>query len=373
MTKHIELTTEGLEAFAQEIRSLCEAARNAEARESLKRELLGKEGSLKLLFQRLREVPADQKPALAQRLNDLRAKTEEFFEAEEKARASAERAEALKAEYVDTSLPGLTPGVGMIHPITQVERRIADLLRPFGFQNIPGPEIETEYYCFDSLNIPPHHPARDMQDTFYVNAGDLWESSRELPRDERRPIAGVLHLLRTHTTSVQARTLERASTESGQGLPVRVASFGRVYRNETEDASHQAMFHQFELVWLQKGLTLSHLMGLITHILKGLYGKRRKVRFVPKFYPYTEPSIGPQIDCSICRGSGCGACGGSGWVTIAGAGMVHGNVLKEFGYDPEEISGFAFGLGTSRLACQLCGLPNLKLAYDNDLRVYRAL
>src|SRR5690606_5225597 len=145
----------------------------------------------------------------------------------------------------------------------------------------------------------------------------------------------------THTTSVQARTLAKG------GLPVKIASFGRVYRNESEDASHQAMFHQFELVWLEKGLTLSHLLGLITHILQGLYGAERKVRFVPKFYPYTEPSIGPQISCALCVGEGCPACGGAGWVTIAGAGMIHRNVLKEFGYNADEVTGFAFGLGTA--------------------------
>jgi phenylalanyl-tRNA synthetase alpha chain len=154
-------------------------------------------------------------------------------------------------------------------------------------------------------------------------------------------------------------------------LPIKVASFGRVYRNETEDASHQAMFHQFELVWVEKGLTLANLMGLITHILKELYGKKRKVRFVPKFYPYTEPSIGPQIDCAICRGTGCASCGGAGWVTIAGAGMIHRAVLKEFRFDPESVSGFAFGLGTARLAGQMFQLPRLKMLYENDLRILK--
>ncbi len=368
-----QLSAEGLEVLQKKIDESCRSAQTAADVDLLRRDLLGKEGTLKVLFQKLREVPADQKPVVAQKINELKAQVEAFFAAKDGESASKGRSDALRAQYIDTSLPGVSPGIGRIHPITQVERQIAALLKPFGFSNVPGPEVETEYYCFDSLNIPPHHPARDMQDTFYVDAGDLWGADKEAPARDSRPISGVLHLLRTHTTSVQARTLELASKEAKGGVPVRVASFGRVYRNETEDASHQAMFHQFELVWLDKGLTLSHLMALITHILKGLYGKRRKVRFVPKFYPYTEPSIGPQIDCSICHGTGCGACGGSGWVTIAGAGMVHRNVLTEFGYDPNEVSGFAFGLGTSRLACQLCGLPNLKMAYENDLRVYKAL
>jgi phenylalanyl-tRNA synthetase alpha chain len=180
-----------------------------------------------------------------------------------------------------------------------------------------------------------------MQDTFYLS-------------NDR--------ILRTQTTSVQARELQKKE------LPVKVASFGRVFRNETEDHSHQVMFHQFELVWLEEGLTLSNLMALITHVLKGLYGKRRKVRFVPKFYPYTDPSIGPQIDCALCRGEGCAPCNGAGWVTIAGAGMIHRNVLLEFGYDPEKVSGFAFGLGTSRLATQFFGVPTMRTVYDNDFR-----
>ncbi len=314
--------------------------------EAIRREWLGKEGVLKVFFQQLRDLSPEDKPKVASILNEIRKQVEEFVAGKEAELADKEQADSLKAEYIDLSLPGLTPGLGRAHPITAVERRIAELLRPFGFCSVYGPEVETEYYCFDSLNIPPHHPARDMQDTFYTATG---------------------HILRTHTTSVQARTLEKG------GLPVKVASFGRVYRNETEDASHTSMFHQFELVWLEEGLTLSHLMALITHILKGLYGKRRKVRFVPKFYPYTEPSIGPQIDCSNCGGTGCSFCGGAGWVTVAGAGMVHRNVLKEFKYDPEKVSGFAFGLGTSRLAAQFSGVPDGRMLYENDLRIYRNL
>lgn len=312
--------------------------------EMLRRDWLGKEGLLKKLFSQLRDLPAPDKPAAATVLNNLKTRLEEFLIQKEKEFGEQERSAELNREFLDLSLPGRSPGLGRAHPITAVERRIAEILKPFGFRNVLGPEIETEYYCFDSLNIPPHHPARDMQDTLYTDTG---------------------HLLRTHTTSVQARVLQQG------GLPVKVASFGRVYRNENEDASHQAMFHQFELVWLEEGLTLSHLMALITHILKGLYGKRRRVRFVPKFYPYTEPSLGPQIDCVLCKGQGCSYCGGSGWVTVAGSGMVHRNVLTEFKYDPEKVSGFAFGMGTGRLAAQFCGISDGRRLYENDLRLYR--
>lgn len=310
--------------------------------QALKVAWLGKEGTVKELFKQLRDIPQDQKPTVAAALNEFKTNLEGLFERIEKNVAEQTLLEKLRKEFLDPTLPSKTTTLGRVHPITSVERQIASILSPFGFQNVLGPEVETDYFCFDSLNIPPHHPARDLQDTFYTDTGAV---------------------LRTHTTSVQARVLKQG------GLPIKVASFGKVYRNETEDASHQAMFHQFELVWLEQGLTLANLMALITHILKSIYGKRRKVGFVPKFYPYTEPSIGAQIQCSLCHGSGCPACGGSGWVTIGGAGMIHRNVLAEFGYNPDEVSGFAFGLGTSRLAGQLYDIPKLKTLYDNDLRI----
>lgn len=316
------------------------------ALENLKREWLSKDGLLKNLFKQLRDVPADKKVEIASSLNSLKERLEAFISDKEESIAGEKLTREVSREFADPSLPSRWTGLGKIHPVTRIERRIAEILRPFGFSNILGPEVETEYYCFDALNIPPHHPARDMQDTFYTDTG---------------------HLLRTHTTSVQARALEKG------GLPVKVASFGRVFRNEAEDASHQAMFHQFELVWIEEGLTLANLMGLISHILKGLYGKRRRIRFVPKFYPYTEPSLGPQINCVLCNGKGCPACGQSGWVTVAGAGMVHRKVLLEFKYDPDKVSGFAFGLGTSRLASQLCDVPKLKMLYDNDLRILQSI
>jgi len=328
------------------------AVERPEDLEVLRRDWLGKEGLIKELFKGLRDVAPDQKPTVAALLNDLKNNVERGLEERDAAFKTAALQRRLSEQFIDLSLPDSSPGYGAIHPVTIIEERITEILRPFGFQNIMGPEIETDYYCFDSLNIPKHHPARDMQDTFYTETG---------------------HVLRTHTTSVQARILqERALFENGR-LPIKVASLGRVYRNETEDASHQAMFHQYELVWIEPGLTLAHLMGLITHILKELYGKRRKVRFVPKFYPYTEPSLGPQIDCSVCKGEGCGACGGAGWATVGGAGMVHRNVLTEFKFDPETVSGFAFGLGTSRLASQMYNFPHLRALYENDLRILKEI
>lgn len=327
------------------LRSLPAKVASEEELEEIRRAWLGSKGFLKLSFKEIGSLPQEEKIEAAKKLNLMKSQLEEYLETQKK-HVSSSVTDALKEQYLDLSLPAKTPGLGSIHPIRRVERIITDLLKPFGFSVVEGPEVETNYYCFDALNIPEHHPARDMQDTFYTTTG---------------------HVLRTHTTSVQSRELEKGK------LPVKILTRGRVYRNEAEDASHQSMFHQYDLVWVEEGLTLSHLMALITHFLRALYGHERKIRFVPKYYPYTEPSIGPQINCLFCHEKGCPACKGSGWVTIAGAGMIHENVLREFNYDPKKVSGMAFGLGTSRLASQMFHFPNLKALYVNDLRVLRSL
>lgn len=344
------LSTEHLAELTKQFSAELEEVADPAALEILRRRWLSKDGIVKELFKGLRSVAQEDKPTVASTLNTLKVTVEKSIEAKSLAQESEALSKQLQEEFVDLSLPGNSPGFGAVHPITVVEERITQILRPFGFESVMGPEIESEYYCFDSLNIPKHHPARDMQDTFYTTTG---------------------HVLRTHTTSVQARMLQNRALFEGKKLPLKIASFGKVYRNETEDASHQAMFHQYELVWVEKGLTLANLTGLITHIVKELYGKRRKIEFVPKFYPYTEPSIGPRMDCSICKGKGCPSCGGAGWVTVGGAGMIHRKVLEEFGFDPSEVSGFAFGLGTSRLAGQLCDMPHLRAVYENDLRILK--
>ena len=348
----MNLMTLNFEELESDLKKQLSAADSQQAVENISKEWLSKEGLIKSLFKQLQKVEDDIKPQYAKNLNRLKSTIEDYVRGKQQEFSDDKIKENLKSEYYDLSLPSNFSGLGSVHPVTKIERRIASILRPFGFKNVLGPEVESEYYCFDALNIPPHHPARDMQDTFYTDNGLL---------------------LRTHTTSVQARVLEECSKLSGQGLPIKVASFGRTYRNETEDASHQAMFHQFELVWLDEGLTLANLMALIQHILKELYGKRRRIRFVPKFYPYTEPSLGPQIDCTLCKAQGCAACGGAAWVTVGGSGMVHRKVLQEFNYDPEKVNGFAFGLGTSRLAAQMCNIPKLKMVYDNDLRILKGL
>ena len=258
----------------------------------------------------------------------------------------------LDAEWQDLSMPGLAVPRGKRHPLTEVENRCMDVMRLLGFELVDGPEVEHPYYNFDALNIPKHHPARDMQDTFWVDGR---------------------YLLRSHTTTVQARVLE-----STPELPVRVCSLGRVYRNEAVDATHLAMFHQFEGIWVDEGLTFGDLKGVLAFIAKELFGDR-PVRFKPKFYPYTEPSVGVDIQCGACNGTRevdgqpCEACHAAGWVTILGSGMIHPKMLIEFGYDPDEVSGIAFGLGTTRMAAQWTGVGKVKSLYEQDQRVFTAL
>jgi phenylalanyl-tRNA synthetase alpha chain len=300
----------------------------------------------------LKDVPADERPAVAQRIQAAQDQVERRLA---EALATFEErtlASQIASEWQDLSLPGLATPRGAVHPLTEVERRCMGVLRQLGFVLVDGPEVEHPHYNFDALNIPEHHPARDMQDTFWVDGG--W-------------------LLRSHTTTVQARLLERHPEP-----PVRVASVGRVYRNEAVDATHLAMFHQLEGIWVERGLTFPHLKGVLTFIAHALFGEGR-IRFKPKFYPYTEPSAGVDVACGVCDGAGvvgdapCDACHGAGWITILGSGMIHPKVLRGFGYDPDEVAGIAFGLGTTRMAAQHAGLSRSLALYGQDVRLFRSL
>jgi phenylalanyl-tRNA synthetase alpha chain len=323
------------------------AAADPAAVDEVRRKHTGKSSPLKDALKSLREVPPEERPRVAKAINDAQEViTSELADAtaQIEARALEKR---LAAEWVDLTLPGLAEDRGGRHPVTEVEARCMAVLRRLGFELVEGPEVEDPYYNFDALNIPEHHPARDMQDTFWVTGGLL---------------------LRSHTTTVQARVLEQKPP-----LPIRIATAGRVYRNEAVDATHLAMFHQFEGLWIEKGLTFAHLKGVLAFIARSLYGTSRRIRFKPKFYPYTEPSVGVDLSCGVCNGAGCEACHGAGWVTILGAGMVHPKVFLEFGYDPDEVSGIAFGLGTTRMASQMVGVSKVRSLYETDLRVHAAL
>lgn len=342
-----------LDAFRADLAAVADPS----ALDDLRRKHTGKKSPLKLALRSLRDVPPDERPAVAQEINEAR----ETIESELETAAAEIETRALEAqvaaEWVDLTLPGIAPQRGGRHPVSMVQDHILEVLRQLGFDLVEGPEVEHPYYNFDALNIPEHHPARDMQDTFWVTGG---------------------YLLRSHTTTVQARVLEEAAGRGADALPIRVASAGRVFRNEAVDATHTAMFHQLEGIWIDRGLGFDHLKGVLAFIARALYGERR-IRFKPKYYPYTEPSVGLDLACSTCDGTGsvgelpCEACHAAGWVTVLGAGMVHPNVFREFGFDPDEVSGIAFGLGTTRMAAQKYGVTRVKSLYEQDLRVFRRL
>ena len=322
------------------------AANDPAAIDEVRRIHTGKKSPIKAAFKELRNVPAEDRSSVAAALNAAQSTIAEELETAINDIAARAMTLKIEAEWQDLSMPGQINQRGKRHPLTEVENKCMDVLRRLGFELVDGPEIDKAYYNFDAFNIPEHHPARDMQDTFWVTGGLL---------------------LRSHTTTVQARVLE-----SKPELPIRIASTGRVYRNEAVDATHLAMFHQFEGLWIDKGLTFAHLKGLLTFIAKSLYGNGR-IRFKPKFYPYTEPSVGVDLACALCDASGCEACHNAGWVTILGAGMVHPKVFMEFGYNPDEITGIAFGLGTTRMAAQWAGVSKVKSLYDQDLAVLHDL
>ncbi len=340
-----------IHSILQDFRDLVAAAATTAELEEVRRRHLSKKSPVRQAMAGLRDVPADLRPQVAAQLNDAVAVMEAELAAAQAALGRRELDARLAAEWQDLTLPARTIPRGARHPVSRIERQLMAVMRTLGFEAVEGPEVEHPYYNFDALNIPEHHPARDMQDTFWVTGG---------------------YLLRSHTTTVQARVLE-----TQKALPIRIASFGRTYRNEAVDATHVAMFHQFEGLWIDRHLTVPHLKALLSYLARALYGDR-PIRFKPKFYPYTEPSFGVDLQCGTCQGAGavdgesCHACHAAGWVTILGAGMVHPAVFREFGFDPDEVSGIAFGLGTTRMASQLTGVLPRSL-YEQDLRVFANL
>jgi phenylalanyl-tRNA synthetase alpha chain len=335
------------EDILQEFRSALKQANDEAALENVRVKFLGKRSAIKAALKNLREVPAEQRKEVAQKLNDAQNTIAQELEAHQSEIGKQQLAKRLESEWIDTELPGLATARGALHPVHEVENRCISVLRQLGFSLASGPEVESPRYNFDYLNIPEHHPARDLQDTFWVQ-GDL--------------------VLRSHTSTIQARTLEQ-----GLPLPLKLAAAGRVYRNEAVDATHLAMFHQLEGFWVEKGITFSHLKGVLSFVAKSLYGAERTFRFKPKFYPYTEPSIGLDIACTSCLGDGCEACHDAGWVTIIGAGMIHPKIMRNFGYTDPGVRGIAFGWGTTRMTSQWLGVSRVKTLYEQDVRFFDSL
>jgi phenylalanyl-tRNA synthetase alpha chain len=315
-------------------------AETEEALLSIKTRYLGRKGLLTGLLRNISQVPPEERPLFGMRSNEIKDILAEAIDKALQRMALKKRAEALLGEKIDVTLPGRAIRTGRLHPIIQVSHEICEIFSGLGFSVVEGPEIELDYYNFEALNIPKDHPARDMQDTFYIEENIV---------------------LRTHTSPVQIRTMEK------QKPPVRILSPGRVYRPDS-DVSHTPMFHQIEGLLVDKGITFGDLKGVLTFFIRKIFGEETAIRFRPSFFPFTEPSAEVDIRCVMCRGTGCRVCGQSGWLEILGSGMVDPEVFKNVGYDPEEISGFAFGLGLERIAMLKYGVSDIRLFFENDWR-----
>jgi phenylalanyl-tRNA synthetase alpha chain len=317
--------------------------------ERLKGRFLGREkGLVPALFSRVRELPPEARASFGARANAAKREIEAAVGllGAEMERADAAAREAAAA--IDVTLPGRRARAGGLHPITLVRRRIEGIFLRMGYSIADGPELETDRYNFEALNFPPEHPARDTQDTLTVE------------RDAPSPL-----LLRTHTSPVQIRALERL------GAPLRILSPGRVYRRDAVDATHSPVFHQVEGLVVDRGISMADLKGTTEAFLEELFGKGTKARFIPTYFPFVEPGADVHMTCSFCRGAGCPKCKQTGWIEIMGAGVVHPKVLAGVGLDPEEFTGFAFGLGVDRVALLLYGFPDLRLLFEGDDRFLR--
>ena len=309
--------------------------------EAFRVEYLGKKGKLTDVLRGMGKLSAEERPVIGQLANEVRAFIEDEIAKISDELEKAETARKIAEETIDVTLPGKSGKIGTKHPLTIVLDELKDIFIGMGFQIAEGPEIETDYYNFEALNIPKDHPARDTQDTFYITENVL---------------------LRTQTSPCQIRTMEK------QKPPIRVIAPGRVFRSDNLDATHSPLFHQIEGLVVDKGVTMADLKGTLEVFCKKLYGNDIQVRFRPHHFPFTEPSAELDISCPACHGTGCRVCKGEGWIEILGAGMVHPKVLEVCGIDPEEYSGFAFGIGLERIVMRRFDIDDIRMFYENDLR-----
>ena len=321
--------------FAEEIRS------DAADPEQLRIKYLGKKGELTSVLRGMGALSPEERPIIGQMANDVRAYIEnELAEFAKKAK-SALLNMRLAAERLDVTMPGEDTELGLRHPLSQVEEELREIFVGMGFDIVEGPEVEYDYYNFQALNIPENHPARDTQDTFYITDNIL---------------------LRSQTSPVQVRTMEK------QKPPIRIISPGRVYRSDAVDATHSPMFHQLEGLVVDKGITMGDLKGTLEMFAQKMFGPETKIRFRPHHFPFTEPSAEVDVSCFVCGGKGCRLCKGEGWIEILGAGMVHPNVLRGCGIDPDIYSGFAFGMGIERICMRKYNIDDMRLLFENDKR-----
>jgi phenylalanyl-tRNA synthetase alpha chain len=321
-----------------------------------------KSGSVTALLKHLGSLPPDARREFGQLVNALKTEIETRLE-ERRQQLESRRA---PAGAVDVTLPGRELPIGRIHPLMRVRQQVEDIFARMGYEVLEGPEVEEDFYNFEALNMPPDHPARDMQDTLYLSApivGGIWGAHRapDLGGRPPEPQVRAATLLRTHTSAMQIRYMQTFPP------PVRIIVPGRVYRKDDLDLTHTPMFQQFEGLVVGEGISLADLKGTFQAMLRQLFGDVQ-VRLRPSFFPYTEPSAEVDISCQTCGGAGCSTCKGTGWLEILGSGMVHPAVFEAVGYDPERITGFAFGMGLERVAMLKYGIDDIRLFYENDLR-----
>ena len=316
-------------------------AADRQALESLRIRYLGKKGELTAILKQMGGLPAEERPAVGQTANRIRAQIESELTARAEELREAETEKRLEREKIDVTLPGTPRELGHKHPLSIELDEIKEIFVGLGFDIVSGPEVEYDYYNFEALNMPKDHPARDTQDTFYINDKIL---------------------LRTQTSPVQVRVMEK------QKPPIRIISPGRVYRSDAVDATHSPLFHQIEGLVVDQGVTFADLKGTLETVIRRMYGEDSVVRFRPHHFPFTEPSAEVDVQCFHCHGKGCRLCKGEGWIEILGCGMVHPKVLSNCGIDPEVYSGFAFGMGLERLVMRKYKIDDMRLFYENDVR-----
>ena len=309
--------------------------------EEIRVKVLGKKGELTQILKKLGTLSAEERPKMGQLANEVRAKLESAISEKTEQLKKEKLSKKLIEEKIDVTMPGKRQELGYRHPLTTVLDELKDIFIGMGFSIVEGPEVELDYYNFEALNVPKDHPARDMQDTFYL---------------------GENLLLRTQTSAAQIRTMEKLKP------PIRIICPGRVYRSDDVDATHSPVFHQVEGLVVDKNITMCDLKGTLETMVHEIYGKDTKVKFRPSFFPFTEPSVEVDVSCPECGGKGCRVCKGAGWIEILGAGMVHPRVLSACGIDPEEYSGFAFGMGVERIVMRKYGISDLRLLFENDKR-----
>ena len=331
---------EDIEKIVDEAATEAEKADSSRALYETKMKYLGRTGKVTSLLKGMREVAAELRPAFGKKVNDVRTRIEELFAALEEKHKKKELAEKLKGEEIDVTMPGHKQRKGALHPITRTKNELIEVFVGLGFEVFEGPEIESDYYNFTALNIPADHPARDMQDTFYLS-------------DD--------FVLRTQTSAGQVRLMEKKKP------PIKMLSPGRVFRSD-DDATHSPVFHQMEGLVVDKGITLCDLQGMLDEFARTMFAENARTRLRPSYFPFTEPSVEVDVSCTACGGKGCSLCKGTGWIELLGAGMVNRRVLANCGIDPDKYTGFAFGIGIDRIAMLKYGINHIRSFTENDVR-----